>query len=140
MALLESKNIKWLVLGGIAAAGAWYYFRGRGLLAPGAGSAAMPPGGSGAGPGPMPGSVFPGKPPAPVKKNELVKALTYQIVTGARASGFKYYAAKKLASGEIQFRSLVPGMFTRNVLQEGKKLWAEVQPAVNPMLAGIMGW
>ncbi len=92
------------------------------------------------------GSAAGGPPPVPagpnqaslgnpiwVGKNELVSTRTTKTTT-ARSSGYSYAPITNVSrnsAGEIihSFRSPVAGYFTRELLQENGRLYAEVKPA-----------
>lgn len=63
--------------------------------------------------------------PAQVKSGELVAAQSYRIISGRRA-GMNYVAADGNIGGEVSFTPSGSGKFTRNVVQEGGRLWAEI--------------
>jgi hypothetical protein len=55
-----------------------------------------------------------------------VRAASYRVLR-QRRPGMQYVQVSKGAVGsEITFTSAAAGKFTRNVVQEGNQLWAEV--------------
>ena len=62
---------------------------------------------------------------APVKAGEFVSAQTFTIVS-KRTAGMAYAAATK-SGALITFTPTVTGTFTRNVVSEGGRLWAEIK-------------
>jgi len=65
---------------------------------------------------------------APIRGGESVTAGTYRVIK-SRRSGMTYVSADGQLGSEIKFASPMAGKFTRNVVQEGGALWAEVAPA-----------
>ncbi len=65
--------------------------------------------------------------PAAVNAGETVSASTYKI-TGQRRGGMIYAPAQRQGN-MISFKSPVRGIFTRNVVQQGNQLLAEIQRA-----------
>lgn len=67
--------------------------------------------------------------PAAVKQGEQVRAASYRV-TRSRRPGLSYVAVEKGNVGaEITFTSPANATFTRNVVQEGNQLWAEMASA-----------
>lgn len=64
--------------------------------------------------------------PAPVGANEEVSADKYRLIA-KRRTGMAYVEAKGTLGGKLTFASPSAGLFTRNVVQEGSALWAEVK-------------
>lgn len=65
---------------------------------------------------------------APIRGGESVTAGTYRVIS-ARRPGMTYVSADGQLGSELRFASPMAGKFTRNVVQEGGALWAEVAPA-----------
>jgi len=63
--------------------------------------------------------------PAGVGANEAVTASSYRIIASKRP-GMQYVQAQGQVGGTLSFRSASAGTFTRNVVQEGGGLWAEI--------------
>lgn len=63
--------------------------------------------------------------PAAVRAGETVNATTYRRVA-QRRPGF-VYAPAQLVQDRLMFKSPVNGIFTRNVVQLGNQLLAEIQ-------------
>lgn len=64
--------------------------------------------------------------PVKVGADEMVSPQSYRIIQDRRA-GMQYVAANGSVGGEITFASPVAGMFTRNFVQEGGQLQAEIK-------------
>jgi hypothetical protein len=65
---------------------------------------------------------------APIRGGESVSAGTYRVIK-TRRQGMTYVSAEGQVGSELKFASPMAGKFTRNVVQEGGALWAEVAPA-----------
>ena len=66
--------------------------------------------------------------PATVGAGEQVSASTYRVIA-ARRSGLDYVPVNGAIGGQLSFSSNVKGQFTRNVIQEGGQVLAEIAPA-----------
>ena len=65
--------------------------------------------------------------PVEVQGGETVSVETYRVI-GARRPGMQYFPIESGGVGSaIQFSPGASGMFTRNFVQEGNQLWAEVK-------------
>lgn len=95
-------NKKWLLIGAIAV-GAWMLMGGRKVTA-GDGMATLQP--------------------VDVKGGETVKAASYRILSERR--NLRYVQATGVIGGEMTFVPDKDGTFTRNIIQEGESLWAEL--------------
>ena len=101
---MSKKDKKRLAVGAAVAVGLWLFFKGKG------GSSS---------------SVIVLQ-PAAVKKGETITVETYRTLS-ARRSGMHYDQASSGApGGPIEFVVGKSGNFTRNFVQEGGQLWAEI--------------
>lgn len=66
--------------------------------------------------------------PAAIKAGEQVSASTYRVIS-ARRSGLTYVPVNGSVGGALSFSSSVQGQFTRNVINEGGQVFAEVAPS-----------
>jgi hypothetical protein len=64
--------------------------------------------------------------PARVKAGESVAVESYRTIEGRRA-GMHYDQASGSPGGKVEFTVGKSGMFTRNFVQEGGQLWAEIR-------------
>lgn len=66
--------------------------------------------------------------PVPVNAGDPVSATSYRIISNRR-SGMTYDAATGVPGPQspISFTPSVNGLFTRNYVQEGNTLWAEIK-------------
>lgn len=138
--VFSKNNLPYFAIGGVII-GAYLFLKRRGpagIERPGVSQPVLGPGGIPLPPPGLPSAMI--GPPSSVGKKELVRAKSYQLITH-RTPGMKYalVSKKNKTTGEITFRSPVAGIFTRNVVQEGKKLWAEIQPMVIQTPATIAG-
>lgn len=65
---------------------------------------------------------------APIRGGESVTAGTYRVIK-SRRPGLTYVSAEGQIGSDLKFASPMAGKFTRNVVQEGGAVWAEVAPA-----------
>jgi DNA-binding transcriptional regulator LsrR (DeoR family) len=61
-----------------------------------------------------------------VQGGQTVEAASYRVIEGRRP-GMTYVAASGSVGGPLTFTPEQNGTFTRNVLQEGGQLWAEIK-------------
>ena len=64
--------------------------------------------------------------PAKIGRGEEVSAKSYRVIA-ARRPGMEYVVAQGSPGAQITFASPKGGRFTRNVVREGSKLWAEIK-------------
>lgn len=102
---MQAKTKKYLVIAGAAGMGLYLVSKFKGGFGGGKGSSKL--------------AV------APVGAGEQVTASTYRVIK-SRRPGLQYVQATGTVGGDISFQSPAKGTFTRNVVQEGNQLWAEI--------------